>query len=120
MSKPNVKMVKVTKTELIEFNGGNEKIEVKFPELRKMMLTARALEHDIRKKIITILSEDNKLTVTELYLKLKIEQSVASQHLAILRKTGVLDYSRDGKFIYYSLNKLQLQRIASFIDELIH
>ena len=25
----------------------------------------------------------------------------------------------DGKFIYYSLNKLQLQRIASFIEELI-
>jgi DNA-binding transcriptional ArsR family regulator len=119
MSKPNAKMSKTNKTELIEFNGGNEKIEVKFPDLRKMMLTTRALEHDLRKKIIDILSDDRKLTVTELYLKLKVEQSVASQHLAILRKSGVVDYSRDGKFIYYSLNKLQLERIASFIDELI-
>ena len=66
-----------------------------------------------------ILSDENKMTVTELYLKLKVEQSVASQHLAILRKSGVVDHSRDGKFIYYSLNKLQLQRIASFIEELI-
>jgi DNA-binding transcriptional ArsR family regulator len=113
-------MAKSTKTELIEFNGGNERIEVKFIELRRMMLTARSLEHDLRKKIISILYENNKLTVTELYLKLKVEQSVASQHLAILRKSGVVDYSRDGKFIYYSLNKLQIQRIASFIDELIH
>ena len=42
--------------------------------------------------------------VTELYVKLRLEQSVASQHLAILRKAGIVFTLRDGKFIYYSIN----------------
>ena len=47
---------------------------------------------------------------------MKIEQSVASQHLAILRKAGVVSSVREGKFIFYSLNKNQLEKIASFVS----
>ena len=43
------------------------------------------------------------MTVTDIYVKLRLEQSVASQHLAILRKAGVVQTERDGKFIFYSL-----------------
>jgi DNA-binding transcriptional ArsR family regulator len=49
---------------------------------------------------------------------MRLEQSVVSQHLAILRKVGVLNTKRDGKFIYYSLNEPRINEIAGLIHEL--
>lgn len=112
-------MKKNNKIEQIDFKGDGKKIEMQFSDLRKMLLITRALEHDLRKKITGLLSDNPKMTVTEVYVKLKIEQSVASQHLAILRKAAVVNHIRDGKFIYYSLNTNQLNKISSFIEELL-
>ncbi len=109
-------MAKQSKLEAFKLNGTKEEIHVIFPDLKKMLLITRALEHDIRKKMINLLCDQTKMTVTEVYLKMKIEQSVASQHLAILRKADVVSSIRDGKFIYYSLNKSQLEKIASFVS----
>jgi DNA-binding transcriptional ArsR family regulator len=49
---------------------------------------------------------------------LRLEQSVASQHLAILRRVGVVETTRQGKFIHYSLDKNRLEQIARLVDEL--
>jgi len=66
-----------------------------------------------------MLEETPRLTVTEIYIKLRIEQSIASQHLAILRRSGVVISKRTGKFIYYSLNKERLVEIGNLIKELV-
>jgi DNA-binding transcriptional ArsR family regulator len=58
------------------------------------------------------------LTVTEIFIKLRLEQSVASQHLAILRKAGVLATERDGKFIYYKLNEDRIKEISTIVNDL--
>ena len=66
----------------------------------------RALFHPLRQNILkTIKNNGNEMNVTSIYRKLKIEQSVASQHLAILRKQGFVDTRREGKVIYYSVNE---------------
>jgi DNA-binding transcriptional ArsR family regulator len=49
---------------------------------------------------------------------MRLEQSVASQHLAILRRAGVLKTDRNGKFIYYSVDKDRMEQISKLIDEL--
>lgn len=59
------------------------------------------------------------MTVTELYVKLRLEQSVASQHLALLRRAGVVLTSRDGKYIYYSVDHERLEEIARLLEELV-
>lgn len=61
------------------------------------------------------IDEQGKITVTELYVKLRLEQSVASQHLAILRKAGFVKTERDGKFIYYSVNTDRLQEVNELV-----
>jgi DNA-binding transcriptional ArsR family regulator len=66
-----------------------------------------------------MLEETPRLTVTEIYIKLRIEQSIASQHLSILRRSGVVISKRTGKFIYYSLNKERLVEIGNLIKELV-
>ena len=79
----------------------------------------RALNHKLRQQIVKLLDENKRLTVTELYIQLRLEQSVASQHLAILRRAGIVKTERDGKFIYYTINSERLADIIKCVDELI-
>ncbi|NBP06804.1 MAG: transcriptional regulator, partial [Bacteroidetes bacterium] len=44
---------------------------------------------------------------------------VASQHLAILRKAGFVNTTREGKFIYYSINLDRMRALAQFMDQLL-
>ena len=106
------------KNEHIVLTKGDEEIELDYSELRKAVLVLRAVNHDLRKKIISLLEEQDRLTVTDIYIKLRLEQSVASQHLAILRKARIVRPSREGKFIYYSLDKERIQQIAELIGDL--
>jgi DNA-binding transcriptional ArsR family regulator len=49
---------------------------------------------------------------------LRLEQSVASQHLAILRRAGVVVTERQGKFIYYTVDKDRIAQISRLVEEL--
>ncbi len=86
---------------------------------KKAALVLRAINHKLRQQMLKIIDEHEKITVTELYQKLMLEQSVASQHLAILRKAGFVKTSRDGKFIYYSVNLNRVQEINRFVNDLL-
>jgi DNA-binding transcriptional ArsR family regulator len=60
------------------------------------------------------------MTVTEIYVKMRLEQSVASQHLALLRRSGVVVTERDGKFIFYSLDKNRIGEISQLLEDLVN
>ena len=106
------------KKERIVLTQGEEEINIEYEDLRSAVLVLRAVNHELRRQIIDLLEREEKLTVTEIYIKLRIEQSVASQHLAILRKAGIVSPSRDGKFIYYRLEKERLAQIAELVTQL--
>lgn len=108
------------KNELVTLtNKGNDNIQLDYAELRKAVLVLRAVNHKLRQRIIDLLDESESLTVTDIYINLRLEQSVASQHLAILRRAGVVDTERQGKFIHYSLNRPRLSQIAKLVDDLV-
>jgi DNA-binding transcriptional ArsR family regulator len=96
---------------------GNE-VPLDYVELRKAALVLRAVNHKLRQRIIDLLEENKSMTVTDIYVKLRLEQSVASQHLAILRRAGVVRTDRQGKFIFYSLDRERLDQISSLVEEL--
>ncbi len=106
------------KKERIVLQRGEEEINISYDNLRSAVLVLRAINHDLRRSIISLLEEEQRMTVTQIYIQLRIEQSVASQHLAILRKAGIVEPYRDGKFIYYSLEKDRLAQIAELISSL--
>lgn len=97
---------------------GKKDILLNYAELRKAVLVLRAVNHKLRQRIISLLEENNEMTVTDIYIKLRLEQSVASQHLAILRRAGVVSTERQGKYIYYSLDKERLKQINRLVEEL--
>ena len=66
-----------------------------------------------------LIDEHQKMTVTEIYVKLRLEQSVASQHLAILRRAGIVVTTREGKFIFYTVDYNRLEQINQFVEQLV-
>ena len=76
----------------------------------------RALAHPLRLKILGFIDRHGTINVNKIYSTLKIEQSITSQHLRILRSANVLTAERDGKFIHYSINYPIVRRAAKAID----
>jgi len=103
----------------VELLNGNVPLKVDFVHTKKAALILRSINHKLRQQIIKLLDESQKMTVTEIYVKLRLEQSVASQHLAILRRAGIVTTTRDGKFIYYSVNYQRLAEVVRFVESLV-
>lgn len=104
---------------LVSKNGSSKMmIKIDYSALKKAAGVLRAVNHKLRQSMIKLLEENGKMTVTEIYVKLRLEQSVASQHLAILRHAEVVKTERDGKFIYYSLNDDRISELADLVEEL--
>lgn len=99
-----------------EQKGG---VKIDYIHLKKAALILRALNHKLRQQMVKLLDEHKRMTVTEIYVKLRLEQSVASQHLAILRRAGIVATQRDGKFIYYGVNYNRLQEVSEFVEQLV-
>ncbi|MBX2877305.1 MAG: helix-turn-helix transcriptional regulator [Saprospiraceae bacterium] len=106
------------KNETVVLKKGTNDIPLDYAELRKAVLVLRAVNHKLRQRIIDLLDENENMTVTDIYIKLRLEQSVASQHLAILRRAGVVKTDRQGKFIHYSLDKDRLAQISKLVEDL--
>lgn len=88
-------------------------------QLRPAMRILRALAHPLRLKIIRVIHENNgSANVGEIYMALDIEQSIASQHLRVLRHAALVRTRRDRKFIYYSLDYERIARTTKAITVL--
>jgi DNA-binding transcriptional ArsR family regulator len=88
-----------------------DELQIEFFNLKKASLIFRAVNNKVRLQILQHLHENSKMTVTALYIKLRLDQSATSQHLAILRKAGFVTTERDGKCIYYSINYQRLEEL---------
>jgi DNA-binding transcriptional ArsR family regulator len=98
----------------------SDTLKVDLLNVKKASLILRAINHKLRQQILKLIDEQGKITVTEIYVKLRLEQSVASQHLAILRKAGFVRTEREGKFIYYTVNTGRLEDLNKFVETLLN
>ena len=82
----------------------------------------RALSHPLRMKILSFIDKHRTTHVNKIYNTLKLEQSITSQHLRILRNVELVKTKRDGKFIYYTINYDKVKRVnklvASFLKKI--
>lgn len=87
-------------------------------QLRKAHYLLRALDHKIRIDIILFIHEKKICTVTDIFVAFRLVQAVASQHLAILRRAGMVSTKRQGKNIFYSLNYNRLKHLLALVSKL--
>jgi len=104
---------------IIPATDNSSEIKIDTLRIKKASIVLRAINHKLRQVILKLIGERDKITVTEIFLHLRLEQSVASQHLAILRKAGYVKTKREGKYIYYSVNQQKILELNSFVDDLL-
>lgn len=78
-----------------------------------------ALKHPLRQQMLQVMHRCEQINVTDLYLQLRLEQSIASQQLSILRKTGLVKTKRQGKHVYYSVDYAYLKQIEALCGEIV-
>ncbi len=80
---------------------------------------SRAFNNSFRKRILDLLNNKGVLTVTEIYVALRMEQSVVSQHLAVLRNAGIVLTEREGKRIRYAINKNRIKFLQQLFKDML-
>lgn len=102
-----------------ETKDKKEDLNIDVQQLKKGSLVIRALKHKLRQQMLKLIHDKGPIAVTDIYVKLRIEQSVASQHLAILRLPRMVNAERDGKKIYYTVNYSRLAEINGMMENLL-
>ena len=77
----------------------------------------KALANRNRLMILCLLIESEK-SVGELAKSLEIRETVVSQHLALLRKDGLVRPRRDAQTIHYSLAASEARRVIETLYEI--
>lgn len=77
--------------------------------------TLRAISQGTRLSVISLLSEQEEMNVSQLVEQLKCEQSLLSHHLTDMRAKGILNCRRNGKNCFYSLKNKQIVQIIECI-----
>ncbi len=88
-------------------------------ELKIAVNLLRAVNHPLRKKMLHLLDEKQPIKVTDIYINLRIEQSVASQHLGILRRAKLVEIEKKGKAVLYKPNYDVLSKLEKIIYQIV-
>lgn len=88
-------------------------LELDFAKVKKAHFILRAVNHKVRQRMLNLIHRNKEMTVSEIYGKLRLEQSQTSAYLAILRRAGIVNARRDGQSVYYSIN----YKSVSFVEE---
>ena len=78
----------------------------------------RVLGHPVRIRILEVLS-DGERTVGDLQAALELDSSGTSQHLAALRRQGVLDSRRVGTSVYYRIRDPRTSELLAVAKEIL-
>jgi DNA-binding transcriptional ArsR family regulator len=79
----------------------------------------RAIAHPLRMTILEFIDRNRSINVNKIYNTLKLEQSITSQHLKILRQSGVVNTHREGKYIHYTIDYARLGLAIESVREFL-
>jgi DNA-binding CsgD family transcriptional regulator/DNA-binding transcriptional ArsR family regulator len=79
----------------------------------------RAIYHPLRLQIVELIHKAGEINVTPIIRKLKLEQSLISAHLKILREAKMLVTRREGQQIFYSVDYKQLKHLSELTIKLL-
>jgi len=99
----------------------NQKHERSFEDLKEHATQAarmlKTLSSESRLMILCAL-EVKEYSVTELHKQIGLSQSALSQHLATLRREGMVKTRRESQVIFYSLAQTNTTRIIEVLSDL--
>lgn len=85
--------------------------------MEKISLIFKALADETRLKILIILSK-RKICAKGISKHLNISEAAVSQHIKILKETGIILGEKVGYYMYYDLQESLLSEIIKFVEEM--
>ena len=85
--------------------------------MEKISLIFKALADVTRLKILIILSK-RKICAKGISKHLNISEAAVSQHIKILKETGIIIGEKVGYYVYYDLQEALLSEIMRFVEEM--
>ena len=79
--------------------------------------TLKALADPTRREILNLLKK-GKLSAGEITEHFDITAAAISRHLSVLKEADLIEDTRDGKYIFYTLNASVLEEIMLWITDL--
>jgi len=76
----------------------------------------RGIAHPLRRKVLCLLHE-REASVTELLESCHVGMQTLSQHLAVLRETGLVSQRVSGPRRYYRLKPAALRRFGKWLSQ---
>ena len=97
----------------------NNILNIDYAYFERAAIILKALNHKFRQHLLKAVYTNEPVSVTKIHLVMHVEQSVASLHLAILRRAGIVSVIRDGKYNFYSVNYKRIKEISQFAKALM-
>lgn len=77
----------------------------------------KALADETRQEILSLLSEEEEMNVTDICEKFHTTQPTISHHLQVLKNCNLVDTRKEGKMIYYYVKKKVVNNAFNIIIE---
>jgi ArsR family transcriptional regulator len=77
-----------------------------------------ALAHPARVRIVRLLLSRNSCVCGEIVEEMPLAQSTVSQHLKILKDTGLVQGEIDGPRVCYCINKKAMAKLKKLVEDL--
>ncbi|MFH1360238.1 MAG: metalloregulator ArsR/SmtB family transcription factor [Candidatus Omnitrophota bacterium] len=84
--------------------------------LEQAAFMLRTVAHPARIEIINLLKQRSSLAVGEIQQSLGITQSMTSQHLALLKKIGIVDYTKKANACFYYLKNKNVLKLIDCVQ----
>jgi DNA-binding transcriptional ArsR family regulator len=97
----------------------NNDLPIDLMILKKGARVLRAYNHPLRQNMLKLLHRNTQMKVGDIYKKMSIDQSVASAHLGILRQARLVQTTRQGKCIFYSVHYQRLEELNGLVRHLL-
>jgi len=91
-------------------------MSIKLTAVKPYSLFFQALANPARMRILDLLRERGRMSVSEIYGELRIEQTHASHSLRCLSFCGLVRATQEGRSRYYSLNEETVRPLLRIVD----
>lgn len=87
-------------------------------EKEELILILSALAEPVRIRIVQLIAENGELCAKDIQANFSITQPTMSHHMNVLTERGIIDGRKEGRNIYYSVNKENINLIRDMLYEL--
>lgn len=85
----------------------------------RIALIAKALAHPARMRIVRLLAQQSECAGNELFSDLPLAQSTVSEHLAVLKRAGVVSSHQVGVSGVYCLNPDVVRELCTALSAIV-